>query len=533
MNIQSQKIEGYAYGAIQPSLVLRFQDALIDTDAVAAVLGQILETPPLSPEPIDMVGRDLDVDPTAWTTRFVTLVDALNRLCGDQRFTPIQVFKQGQWLCFAIPTLSSDLSLLNSSAIPALVSNVGAGISRQHVSAFVQAQKQRARGFLPLGTNAGNLIAAAAERHLPFRIFNLRYLIFGYGRNARIFNSSITDQERAIGVALAKSKVDTNRLLRMAGVPVPLQMRVRTVDEAVQAAKRVGYPLVLKPENQEQGRGVFANILDEAELRDCFETAKVYKALIIEAFIQGFGYRVQVHHGQVLDAWRMDPPSIAGDGVSTIHALIQRENEKPERHSIQSSLNPIPLDQITRVNLQKRGLTLESVLDRGVRVTLAATSNESRGGSPHRFISRLHPDNAKLCVQAAQTLGLQIAGVDLISTDAAVSWRHNNTVVCEVNSQPQLGELAGYPHLYRDLMAQIPSTVTPVELQISKKHQQMSLDVFNKARSKVVIQCAPQEILSNGCPTQYVTTLSFGRDVSVEDEKSIRAMLVSVFPTEV
>ena len=104
-------------------------------------------------------------------------------------------------------------------------------------------------------------------------------------------------------------------------------------------------------------------------------------------------------------------------------------------------LRPIPIDNVTTLNLKKLGLTLSSIPSNGEKIILAATSNESRGGTSQDFLSFLHPQNAELCVQATQTLSLNISGVDLISEDASEPWRTNNTIVCEVNSQPQFGDL--------------------------------------------------------------------------------------------
>ena len=357
------------------------------------------------------------------------------------------------------------------------------------------------------------------------------HIIFGYGSGSSIFNSSIIDKESAIGVALAKNKVETNRLLKMSGIPVAEQMRVGSAEEAAGFAERVGYPVVLKPEAEEQGRGVFANIIDKTELKECFQkAARSYRQLVLEKFIPGFSYRVQVHHGQVLDAWKMNPPSVTGDGQSSIQDLINRANMTPERNSINASLKPVPVDTATLLHLQKSGLTPGCIPRKGEEITLAATSNESRGGSPQNFLPFLHPDNAALCVEAAQVLGLNISGVDLISEDAATSWRQNNTVVCEVNAQPQLGDLKSYPHLYEDVMNRLPASSTKVTLEVSKRFEQHYSNLFNKAASTVVVQCTPGYLRRHGSPTQYFDEISFAEDVSAEERLLLDQIIVSVPP---
>jgi D-alanine-D-alanine ligase-like ATP-grasp enzyme len=531
MKIERQQIKGYAYGAIQPSLILRFSDAPSVTDILTIRLAELRESLPSFKDDNRFSADSLLVDLDTAPAIYVIIIDILNHHCGDQRFTPIKLFEEGGALCFAIPTLSPAMSIFNANALQPLLSNMGRCMIHEDIIEFADKQKKQARRFLPAGTNAGNFIAAAAERKIPFNIFNQRYIIFGYGSGSSIFSSSITDQESAIGVTLAKSKVDTNRLLKMSGFPVAEQARVNTVEEAVSFAEKIGYPVVLKPEAEEQGRGVFANIIDKTELKQCFDNASAnYKSLILEKFIKGFSYRVHVHHGKVMDVWKMEPASIIGDGNSSIRDIINVRNMTPEHNSINTSLKPIPIDNVTTLNLKKLGLTLSSIPSNGEKIILAATSNESRGGTSQDFLSFLHPQNAELCVQATQTLSLNISGVDLISEDASEPWRTNNTIVCEVNSQPQFGDLKHGSHLYNDIIERIPPNVTSIKLGVSKKFKQNSVNIFNKAVSKIIIQCTPMYLLSHGSPAQYFDEISFEDDVSVEERQKLDSMVIKVLP---
>jgi cyanophycin synthetase len=173
------------------------------------------------------------------------------------------------------------------------------------------------RSLLPAGTNAGNFIAAAAERKIPFKIFNRKHIIFGYGSGSRIFNSSLTDEESVIGVQLAKSKVDTNRLLKMSGIPVAEQARVRNIDDAIRFAEKFGYPVVLKPEAEEQGRGVFPNIVHKAELKDCWRllSNSSYKSVLIEKHVPGDVYRINTVDGEVVRVVKRDAPVVVGQEI--------------------------------------------------------------------------------------------------------------------------------------------------------------------------------------------------------------------------
>ena len=89
----------------------------------------------------------------------------------------------------------------------------------------------------------------------------------GWGRYARLFKSSITDQTTAVGTAWAKDKAATNTLLRMGGLPVPEQRSVASLDVAVKEAAALGYPVVLKPVNLAELRNTLARLLALAAIR--------------------------------------------------------------------------------------------------------------------------------------------------------------------------------------------------------------------------------------------------------------------------
>ena len=66
----------------------------------------------------------------------------------------------------------------------------------------------------------------------------------------------MTSATSAIAVDIASDKDLTTRLLGAAGLPVPKQESVRTADQAVTVARRIGFPVVVKPLDGNHGRGV-------------------------------------------------------------------------------------------------------------------------------------------------------------------------------------------------------------------------------------------------------------------------------------
>ena len=59
---------------------------------------------------------------------------------------------------------------------------------------------------------------------------------------------------------MCQDKSLTNRMLRTVGVPVPDGRAVASADEAWAAAQEIGLPVVVKPEDGNQGKGVSVNL---------------------------------------------------------------------------------------------------------------------------------------------------------------------------------------------------------------------------------------------------------------------------------
>ena len=530
MKAEVKQIEGYAYGAIQPSVVLTFSDYSAGARDFNNKLKQLLEYLPRLEDPQRFFDVDASIDQASNPVAIVTLLDTLNQYCGDQRFTPIRVFEEGASLCFAFPTLSTAMTRFNMNAVKNLLDMVGQGTSSSNVQSFLEQHKGKARPFLPAGTNAGNFIAAAAHRKIPFKVFNRKYIIFGYGSGSRIFNSSITDEESSIGVSLAKSKVDTNRLLKMSGIPVAEQARVRTVDDAIRFAGRVGYLVVRKPESEEQGRGVCTFLQTQFELTQTFQKLiKKYRHLIIERHYFGDGYRVYVLNNQVVRVRKLEAAHVVGDGILSIQQLIDKENSADERNSISASIKKIVVDDDVKEMLQKQNLDLQDIPMAGTKVLLASTTNLSRGGKSTDFFESLHPENRRLCEEATKTIGLYCGGVDLISPDASIPWYKNGAIVCEVNAQPQIGAV-GRVAMHDQMIHDAKIQQIPISVNVLDQEKYCAPSVFNKCDDRLKIIISSKHILDFGCPVQYFDELEIADDVSDVERQRIERMVVSVQP---
>ena len=530
MKAEVKQIEGYAYGAIQPSVVLTFSDYSAGARNFNKKLKKLLEYLPRFEDQQRFFDGDASIDQASTPVAFVTLLDTLNNYCGDQRFTPIHVFEEEASLCFALPTLSTAMTRLNMNTVKHLLGMIGQDTSSAQVQSFLEKHKGKTRPFLPAGTNAGSFIEAAAERKIPFKIFNQIYVIFGYGSGSRIFSSSIADEESAIGVGLAKSKVNTNRLLKMSGIPVAEQARVRTIDDAIRFAGKIGYPVVLKPEAEEQGRGVCTFLQTQLELEQIFQKLiEKFKSLIVERHYFGDGYRVYVLNNQVVRVRKLEAAHVVGDGNLSIQKLIDKENSADERNSISASIKKIVVDGDVKRMLQKQNLGLQDVPIAGAKVLLASTTNLSRGGKSTDFFESLHPENRRLCEEASKTIGLYCSGVDLISPDASLPWHKNGAIVCEVNAQPQIGSV-GKVAMHDQMIHDAKIQQLPISINVVGDKKQHAPSIFNKCDDHLKITISSKHILDFGCPVQYFDELEISDDVSDEERQKIERMLASVKP---
>jgi cyanophycin synthetase len=306
--------------------------------------------------------------------------------------------------------------------------------------------------WAPGGTNNRHFLREAAALGMPVLALPGGVFQLGWGRRARLFKSSISDNTTAIATAWAKDKGATHALLRMAGFPVPAQRAVASLDAAVKAAQQIGYPVVLKPVNLDQGLGVEADLRNEAELRAAYgRSVKHGSPLVLEQHVLGEDYRVYTMDGELLAVAHRIPAQVVGDGVATVAQLVAQTNEKRRLLDSRSSLyKPIELDTEALDLMTREGLLPASVLPPGRVLRLRRTANLSRGGTSVDMTHLTHPDNVALCVQVAALLRLDLPGLDLLMPDITRSWREVGAAFCEVNAQPQMG--GAHPWIFERIL---------------------------------------------------------------------------------
>ena len=292
-----------------------------------------------------------------------------------------------------------------------------------------------------IGPSTGSIVDAALARGIPIRRLTSGSLVqLGWGAKARRIQAAELDQTSAVAESIAQDKDLTKRLLHAAGVPVPMGRPVTDVDDAWAVAEEVGLPVVVKPQDGNQGKGVTVNISTRAQLQAAFDTARSFSdEVMVERYLPGNDFRLLVVGHQLVAAARRDPPQVLGDGQHTIRELVDIVNQDPRRGSGHgTALTKIRLDDIAIARIAGEGLTPDSVPAQGQRVVLRNNANLSTGGSATDVTDDVHPEIAARAIEAAQTIGLHICGVDVICESMLKPLEEQGGGIVEVNAAPGL-----------------------------------------------------------------------------------------------
>jgi cyanophycin synthetase len=288
-----------------------------------------------------------------------------------------------------------------------------------------------------LGPSTG----AAVARGIPYRRLTDGSLVqFGWGSKQRRIQAAECDSTSAIAETIAQDKELTKRLLESAGVPVPKGRPVTDAEDAWVAACELGGPVVIKPRDGQQGKGVAANVESREDVLAAYAAAhEVSPNVMVERYLSGQDYRLLVIGGRLVAAARREPPHVIGDGEHTIQELVEQINSDPLRGSGHATtLTKIRLDDIALATLAHQDLGVSSVPRKGARVLLRNNANLSTGGTATDVTDDVHQELAARAVDAAKMVGLDLCGVDVVCESVLAPLENQAGGVIEVNAAPGL-----------------------------------------------------------------------------------------------
>jgi cyanophycin synthetase len=291
------------------------------------------------------------------------------------------------------------------------------------------------------GPSTQAIIDEAVSRDIPWIRLNRHSLVqLGQGIHQKRIRATMTSNTSSIAVDVASDKDLTGRLLSAAGLPVPRAESVRTADQAVAVANRIGYPVVCKPLDGNHGRGVCLDLRDASAVREAFPVAEDQSrrgSVIVETFVAGRDYRCLVIDGRIAAIAERVPAHVIGDGEHSMRELVERTNADPRRGvGHEKVLTRIKVDDAAVELVRSQGYEMDDVPPAAAMVKLTLTGNMSTGGISIDRTFEAHPENVEIAEEAARVIGLDIAGIDFICPDITEPVRETGGAICEVNAAP-------------------------------------------------------------------------------------------------
>lgn len=290
-----------------------------------------------------------------------------------------------------------------------------------------------------MGPSTEAIANAAKDKGLPvMQLGSSGMYQIGYGKRSRRFCATIGNNTNGIAIDISCDKLLTKELLDIQNIPVADGEKVFNTLQLLESAERIGYPVVLKPQYGNQGKGVVVNIQNEKQLLKAYkDVTDTCKDVIVEKFATGLDYRVCVVNNKVIAVSLRMPPYIIGNGKNTIEELIKEMNQDPNRgESHEKPLTKIKIENNLLQCLAKQNLDINSVLKANERVFLRENANLSTGGSAEDCTDLICKENIDLCERTAKTLGLDICGIDICTKDIRIPLQQCDGIIVEVNAAP-------------------------------------------------------------------------------------------------
>jgi cyanophycin synthetase len=432
-------LRGPSIWAVHPVAACEVEAAAPPPAAVPGFLQRLYAAlPDLSAEPPYAAGDDA---PAAWAGLVGRVAVALQTLAATPvTFVRVQAGVRGDPPQLAVGYGEAEVGVESLYEAEALIERClrGDDAELEHVLTKVRQVHHDSR---PRAT-ALVLMEAARRRGIPVRRFaDDPVFQLGLGRNRRRLDGAMTDFTSVIATDITSDKDRTKRILARNGLPVPAGGVAAREEDAMDAALRMGFPVLLKPLDANDGRGISGRLDTVDAVRAAWPVARAeHPTVVVERFAEGRDHRVVVVDGRVVAVAERIPARVVGDGARTVRQLAEEVNRDPRRDPLHPNptLVRIPLDALTEAFLARTGRSMETVPPAGETVQLRPTANISTGGTAIDRTDEIHPRNALLCELAVAAVGLDVAGLDVLTDDVSVPFDENGATILEVNASPGL-----------------------------------------------------------------------------------------------
>lgn len=410
---------------------------------------------PLEPPP-PAAGIDAAVAAFLWRGLLVTR--EFLQLAKVPAFSPLEILAlqpsgQGWRVAVSLPRVDQVVNnvyvlafnagidvCLQMSRLPRTPAN-----AQRVYSAIVKQVIEPLRGMVAAGESGMHILREAHRLGIPFLHLGGDVHQLGWGRRARLIDRSAGAADSALGSRVVRHKQLAASFIRQAGLPSPTHELVTRIEEARAAAARLGYPLVVKPADRERGEGVTTGVTNDADLASALATAVAAtpsRQVLVERQAAGVCHRLFMAQGRLLYAVKRLPHSIQGDGRRTVAELVAAAEAREGMRPPWRRDKPYVLDALAARSLAAVGRGPESVPAAGEWLPLRPIETTAWGGHDEEVTATIHPENVRVARRAAEVFALDVAGIDIISSDITRPWHENGAIINEVNFAPLLG---GHP----------------------------------------------------------------------------------------
>jgi D-alanine-D-alanine ligase-like ATP-grasp enzyme len=260
------------------------------------------------------------------------------------------------------------------------------------------------------------------------------YRAFVNGKYINFESIPIPPHMSSSGYGWVDDKFILSERLRTEGIASPSAGSAMLYRTAENIFNRLEKPVILKPRSGSRGRHTTTNINTKEELKKALDLAHAISlAVVVEEHLFGSVYRATTVDGKLVGFFRADPPSVTGDGHSTIEELVKEKNKnKHER------MGNIVIDSDALDFLARQTLGIHTVLEDGKKVNLSAKTGRFFGGYTKEMLPEVHPKMHEIFEKAAKIVDIPVAGFDLIIGDPAADPDTQRWGIIECNSMPYI-----------------------------------------------------------------------------------------------
>jgi cyanophycin synthetase len=290
-----------------------------------------------------------------------------------------------------------------------------------------------------LGPSTQAIVEEAKRRNIPFLRLDEHNLIqLGTGKEQKKLRATITSDTNHIAIETSDNKYLTSLMLKDAGICVPETIPVDSVSDISNFLEQYKEGIVIKPVYGSSGEGITLKLQDKNEIPDAFAWAKKFSdSALAQEFIPGNVYRLLIINYQFIAATKLVPVELIGDGKKTVQELLTEINSNPKRQvGDKSRLTIVEIDDISTYLLKQQKVDFDSVLAMNQVVQLKLSGSLKNGGTALDITQQVHPMNQYLAERAARIIGLNVAGVDIVSENIRDSILESGGKIIEVNAAP-------------------------------------------------------------------------------------------------